>query len=170
MAFAFNLRENPKLAITGRQQKSIQIMFEEKAQRAAGGTSKKTPKAQKPPKVRLKNWTDMYAENPDGYDDLNIESAERVMPKGETEWREAKIVRSPLHEGIGELAEAAAPAEAEAEAHTRAGYEQSRGTIVEVASNLYTVETPEGRYLCSSANPCASSTAATATCWPWAIM
>jgi ribosome biogenesis GTPase len=128
-------------------------MFEEKAQRALGGPTKKTPKAQKPPKVRQKNWTDVYAENPEGYDDIDIESTQRVMPKGETEWREARVVRSPLHEGIGLPAEAAASALVEAqqaaEKQAAAGYEQSRGTVVEVASGLYTVETTQGRYLCS---------------------
>ncbi|MCU0508766.1 MAG: ribosome small subunit-dependent GTPase A [Anaerolineae bacterium] len=127
-------------------------MFEEKAQRA-GGSAKKTPKAQKPAKVRQKNWTDVYAEDPDAYDDLDIESTQRVMPKGETEWREAKVIRSPLHEGIA--APGARPAE-QTEGKTKAepqgageGYEQSRGTVVEVATGLYTVDTPEGRYLCS---------------------
>lgn len=149
MAFAFKSWENPELATTSRQQKSIQIMFEEKAQRATGGVAKKTPKAQKPARVRQKNWTDVYAENPDGYDDIDIESTQRVMPKGETEWREAKVVRSPLHEGVGVPAEVTPSTEAEGEKQAAAGYEQSRGTVVEVASGLYTVETPEGRYLCS---------------------
>lgn len=124
-------------------------MFEEKAQRAAGqAPASQGKKAPKPERVRQKNWTDVYAENPNGYDDLDIEATARVMPKGETEWREAKVVRSPLHEGVG-LAADAASAEAAPEAAKSAGMEQSRGTVVEVASGLYTVDTPEGRYLCS---------------------
>lgn len=137
------------MAITSRQQKSIQIMFEEKAQRAAGGApGKKAPKSAKPDKVRQKNWTDVYAENPDGYDDLDIEATARVMPKGETEFREAKVVRSPLHAGVG-LAPLSSAEEPLPEAIKSAGMEQSRGTVVEVASGLYTVDTAEGRYLCS---------------------
>jgi ribosome biogenesis GTPase len=146
------------LAITSRQQKSHQIWKEEKTQRAAGvagaGSEKKAQKAAtKAGKVRQKNWTGVYADNPDGYDDLDIEAAERVMPKGETEWREAKVVRSALHDGIAAPAalrssEAGEDAKDEPQG-AGAGYKQERGTVVEVASGLYTVETNEGRYLCS---------------------
>ena len=143
------------MAITSRQQKSHQIWQEEKAQRTGGlAGAGKQKKAQKvAAKVRQKNWTEAYVENPDGYDDLDFEATERVMPKGETEWREAKVVRSALHDGIsaptaprseptGEAAQAGSQA-------TSAGNKQERGTVVEVASGLYTVETAEGRYLCS---------------------
>jgi ribosome biogenesis GTPase len=129
-------------------------MFEEKAQRATGAAqSKKASKsAAKSGKVRQRNWTDVYTEDPEAYDDLDIESTQRVMPKGETEWREAKVIRSPLHEGVGVEPAPTDAAGVEAAAtgdKLPAGYEQSRGTVVEVATGLYTVDTPEGRYLCS---------------------
>jgi ribosome biogenesis GTPase / thiamine phosphate phosphatase len=144
--------------LANREQQAIKIWMQERAQRQAGqgggAPGKKAQKsAAKSAKVRQKNWTGVYAENPDGYDDLDIESTERVMPKGETEWREAKVVRSALHDGIAtpaalrsEQAEENAQDEPQAAAN---GYEQTRGVVVEVASGLYRVETAAGRYLCS---------------------
>ena len=157
MAFGFNLWEKPELA-SSRTQKSHQIWQEQKAQRAAGQPAAAPKKTPKPAPARQRNWTDIYVENPDGYDDLDIVAAERVMPKGETEWREAKVVRSPLHQGLGPApqspildpepvveGEPAAPLSSA----EQAGTVKTRGTVVEVASGLYAVETAAGRYLCS---------------------
>ena len=88
---------------------------------------------------------------PTGTHDLDIEAAERVMPKGETEWRQAKVIRSPLHEGIGDVT----PGENQTNAQPdgvqvdRAAIERSHGTVVEIATGLYTVETEAGRYMCT---------------------
>ena len=175
MAFAFNQWEKPELAITSRQEKSHQIWMEEKAQRQSGQEPRAAKKsAPKPARVRQRNWTDAYAENPDGYDDLDIEPSQRVMPRGETEWREAKVIRSPMHQGVGDLKPRPSPAPegedetqaisslpplaagagedgpaAQSPRHSQDEGVRSRGTVVEVASGLYTVATAEGQYLCT---------------------
>lgn len=146
MALAFNHRETRTLAT--RQEKSIQKWMEERSRRVSGiTTTKKSPRTGK---VRRRDWTETYIEDPNGYDDLDIEAAERVMPKGEIEWRQAKVIRSPLHEGIGI---AAAHAESSMQAsHNSAdpgAIERSRGTVVEIATGLYTIQTPAGRYVCN---------------------
>lgn len=97
---------------------------------------KQTKKPPKETRVRQRGWTDVFAEDPDGYDDLDITSRERVMPKGETEWRQAKVIRSPLHDGFG-LAEPARAAE-----HA-AGLTRTEGTVVEVSSGLCSVQAGE---------------------------
>ncbi len=133
------------------QEKGIQHWMEERARRESGvkQTQKKTTKTGK---VRPRRWADAYLSDPEGYDDLDIESRERVMPEGETEWRQAKVVRSPLHDGI---AAPTAPAkEAQAEPGEPAkpaagGMEQSAGTVVEIATGLYTIDTPAGRFVCT---------------------
>ncbi len=102
---------------------------------------KQTKKPPKETRVRQRGWTDVFAEDPDGYDDLDITSRERVMPKGETEWRQAKVIRSPLHDGFG-LAEPARAAE-----HA-AGLTRTEGTVVEVSSGLCSVQAGEQAYLC----------------------
>lgn len=130
-------------------------MFEQKAQRASGQPKQAQKKTDKPGKVRPRRWAETYLADPDGYDDLDIASRERVMPEGETEWRQAKVIRSPLHEGFAAGAKATAPDEAEVTAAGEAarpatrGMEQSKGTVVEIASGLYTVDTDQGRYLCT---------------------
>jgi ribosome biogenesis GTPase / thiamine phosphate phosphatase len=128
--------------------------MEERAQRESGVKPAKK-KTDKQSKVRQRGWADAYLSNPDGYDDLDIESSERVMPEGETEWRQAKVVRSPLHEGIAAPSgptrrEGAEPEEpGEPVRPATPGMEQSAGTVVEVATGLYTVETTHGRYVCT---------------------
>jgi ribosome biogenesis GTPase / thiamine phosphate phosphatase len=133
--------------------------MEDKARRESGvgpaHVKQAQKKADKSSKVRARRWADAYVNDPDGYDDLDIETRERVMPEGETEWRQAKVVRSPLHDGI-----TAAPAptkgepgeEREASEPRRAGssgMQQSKGTVVEIATGLYTVDTSGGRYMCT---------------------
>jgi ribosome biogenesis GTPase len=83
------------------------------------------------------------------------------MPEGETEWRQAKVIRSPLHQGISAASSAAKsvspsplpqaeePAAAEPARPAAPGMEQSKGTVVEIATGLYTVETAGGRYVCT---------------------
>ncbi len=132
-----------------RQQKAILKWMEDRSRRESGtSTTRKTPKAEK---VRRRDWAETYIEDPSGYDDLDIEAAERIMPKGEIEWRQAKVIRSPLHEGIG-LTETNAEhafTESTDDQPARCITEQSRGTVVEVASGLYTVQTGPGRYTCT---------------------
>lgn len=102
---------------------------------------KQTKKPSREERVRQKGWTDIFAEDPDGYDDLDITDRERVMPKGETEWRQAKVIRSPLHEGFG-LAE---PAPA---GNRTTGWTQAEGTVVEISSGLCSVQAGGQTYLC----------------------
>ncbi len=156
MAFTFNSMEKPELA-TNRQEKAIQIWMEERARRESG--VKQAPKKNdKTSKVRPRRWAEAYLADPDGYDDLDIAAQERVMPEGETEWRQAKVIRSPLHDGVGVTARpptASDPAQQGPDAAPasdgarEAGRERSTGTVVEVATGLYTVETPAGRYVCT---------------------
>ena len=75
-----------------------QHVRKDQARREAGRSARKDPK---PDRVRPKNWTTTYIEDPDGYDDLDITDRERVMPRGETEARQAKTPASPLHHGLG---------------------------------------------------------------------
>lgn len=144
------------------QEKAIKKWMEQRALRESGMGPVKTKqgqKADKPDRVRERRWADAYLSDPDGYDDLDIASRERVMPEGETEWRQAKVVRSPLHEGVnlsprppllpsvaGEGAKDSPLASAE---ERGAGGERSKGTVVEIATGLYTVETGAGRYVCT---------------------
>ena len=123
--------------------------MDERSRRESGtSTPKKTPKADK---VRRRGWAETYVEDPNGYDDLDIEAVERIMPKGEIEWRQAKVIRSPLHEGIGVTGvhENRKDAESAGAPPDRAAIEQSRGTVIEIATGLYTVQTGAGRYVCT---------------------
>lgn len=118
--------------------------FQESKQRHTGATGsasapRKTPRDDK---VRRKGWEKYYAEDdPMSYYDYDLAEAEKVMPEGETEWRQAKVVRSPLHEGIGVEA-VQAPANPDQQ-------EQSRGTVIAVASGLSTVRAEGKDYLCT---------------------
>lgn len=134
--------------MTTRQEKAIQKWMDEKSRRESGtSTTKKTPK---PGKVRRRDWAETYIEDPTGYDNLDIEAVERVMPKGETEWRQAKVIRSPLHEGISATAaHGTLKTQALDDSAGRSGIQQSRGTVVEIATGLYTIQTPAGRYVCT---------------------
>lgn len=142
------------MAITNRQEKAIQRWMEEKARResGAGQTHKKTDK---PGKVRPRRWAEAYLEDPDGYDDLDIETRERVMPEGETEWRRARAVRSPLHDGItSRPASAGDPGSEEAGGRgavrpDAGGRQRSKGTVIEIAAGLYTVEASGVRSMCT---------------------
>ena len=129
-----------------------QRVRKDQARREAGKSARKDPK---PGRVRPKNWTMTYIEDPDGYDDLDITGRERIMPRGETEARQAKTPGSPLHNGMGlklttsealELENAALGAGAEA----RDGI--SRGTVVEVSSGLCRVALPDRTLLCNLRN------------------
>ncbi len=143
------------------QEKAIKKWMELREQRQAASESgapaktKQAPKkAEKAGKVRERRWADAYLSDPDGYDDLDIAGSERVMPEGEIEWRQAKIVRSPLHEGIAASAVTKSPeneeaAPPEAIRPMAPGMEQSKGTVVEVATGLVTVATDAGRYTCT---------------------
>lgn len=131
-----------------RQEKAIQKWMDERTRRGSGtNTPKKPPKAGR---VRRRDWGETYIEDPNGYYDLDIEAAERVMPKGEIEWRQAKVIRSPLHEGIGmAAAHEDSNTQASDDSAARSAIEQSRGTVVEIATGLYTVQTSAGRYVCT---------------------
>jgi ribosome biogenesis GTPase len=116
-----------------------------------GGAAKKAPK---PDKVRRKDWTEVFAEDPEAYYDLDISDRERVMPKGETEAREKKSAGSPLHSGIGldglDGALASAPAgetveqSAEGDRATPGGMKQAQGTVIEVSTSLCRVRLDAG--------------------------
>lgn len=102
-------------------------------------------KPPKPERVRQKNWTDALFEDAGDYADLDLAERERVMPKGETEWRQAKVIHSPLHEGIG-------PASAvEAGGHSD-GQSVVTGVVVEVSSALCRVQADGDTYLCGLRN------------------
>lgn len=123
--------------------------MEERSQRESGtNPTKKMPKTGK---VRRRDWSETYGADPSSYDDLDIEAVERVMPKGEIEWRQAKVIRSPLHEGIGAAAAGVKQADTPTFGNSadRSVIEQSRGTVVEIATGLYTIQTRVGRYVCT---------------------
>ena len=126
--------ENQNLAT--RQEKWFQKWMDERARHESG--IKKTKSKVQGNHVRPRAWTEAYLEDPDGYDDLDIEGVERVMPKGETEWRQAKVIRSPLHEGIGE-----------ASAPRASSQSLEQGTVTEIASGIYTVKTTDELYRCT---------------------
>ncbi len=134
--------------------------MEYKQQRAMGPAAKKAPKADKG--RRRRDWTEVYNEDPDGYDDLDITAVERVVPKGETEARRVKRTGSPLHAGLGlerlagELAAGAedGPAPVSEGAQSAAGQTRSQGTVIEVSTGLCRVrlaaqEAAERVLLCS---------------------
>jgi ribosome biogenesis GTPase / thiamine phosphate phosphatase len=167
MAFAFKSTGEPELA-SNHQEKAIQVWMEERARRESG-VKQAQKKTNKPGKVRPRRWAEAYLKDPDGYDDLDIETRERVMPEGETEWRQAKVIRSPLHEGVkapvhgagmsgpvdgggedGPDGRAPAPeGRPPVPPSTRSPATQSQGRVVEIATGLYTVDTPDGRYVCT---------------------
>lgn len=96
-------------------------------------------KASRQARVRQKDWTNAFEEDPEGAETLP--EYERVMPKGETEWRQAKVIRSPLHQGFG--LDAAARAGGRGEAQTAVA-----GTVIEIGSGLCHVQAADGIYLC----------------------
>ncbi len=105
MAFGFKSAFRPqdgpyteKHTLATREEEHWQHIRKDQARREAGGSARKAPK---PDRVRPKNWTTTYIEDPDGYDDLDITDRERVMPRGETEARRTKTPTSPLHHGLG---------------------------------------------------------------------
>jgi ribosome biogenesis GTPase len=144
----------PELAITSHQEKAVQRWMEEKARRESGvgQTRKKTDKSAK---VRPRRWAEAYFNDPEGYDDLDIDTQERVMPEGETEWRRAKVVRSPLHDGLMSRpvatkdATGEEPGSREPTRPNLVSITQSQGTVIEIATGLYAVDTPGGRYACT---------------------
>jgi ribosome biogenesis GTPase len=120
-------------------------MQREQARREVGGPAKKTPKLDR---VRAKNWTAAYVEDPDGYDDLDLADHERMMPLGEIEARQAKTPRSPLHQGLGPAALAPAMSAPGAQGEGTAPGAR-RGTVVEVSAGLCRVALPESTLLCT---------------------
>ena len=156
MAFGFNFSlpspDGPyteKRTLATREEEHWQHIQKDQARREAGGSARKAPK---PDRVRPKNWTTTYIEDPDGYDDLDITARERVMPRGETEARQAKMPGSPLHHGLGlKMATSAAlePESAAIGAGAEARDGISRGTVVEVSSGLCRVALPDRTLLCN---------------------
>jgi ribosome biogenesis GTPase len=121
----------------------------DQARREAGRSASKAPK---PDRVRPKNWTTTYIEDPDGYDDLDITARERVMPRGETEARQAKTPGSPLHHGLGlntAISEAFNPESTAIGARAGARDGITRGTVVEISSGLCRVALPDRTLLCN---------------------
>ena len=126
-----------------------QHVRKDQARREASKSARKAPK---PDRVRPKNWTTTYIEDPDGYDDLDITDRERVVPRGETEARQAKTPGSPLHHGLGlkmVTSEALEPESAASGAGAEARDGVSRGTVVEVSSGLCRVALPGRTLLCN---------------------
>lgn len=132
--------ENTTLAT--REEKLWQHYRQEKTLREAGGPGRKSPR---PGRVRSKDWTTVFTQDPDGFGDLDIVEHERVMPKGEIESRRAKTPPPPLHSGLG----LASPgAEAGGAGHEPAAG-TSRGTVVEVSAGLCRVALAGRTLLCS---------------------
>ena len=156
MAFDFNVSlpspdgpNTEKHTLATQEEEYWQHVLKDQARREAAKSARKAPK---PDRVRPKNWTTTYLEDPDGYDDLDIADRERVVPRGETEARQAKTPGSPLHHGVGlkmVTSEALEPESAAggAGAETRDGI--SRGTVVEVSSGLCRVALPGRTLLCN---------------------
>jgi ribosome biogenesis GTPase len=143
---AIHNMENTTLAT--REEKFWQHYRQDKARREASGAAKKAPR---PDRVRSKDWTTVYTEDPDGYYDLDVVEHERVMPKGEIESRRAKVPQSPLHSGLGLAALAPNHPSSDAEAtgaETEPPAGQSRGTVVEVSSGLCRVALAGRTLLC----------------------
>ncbi len=162
--------ENQELATSKHQEKAIQRWMDERAARQESGAgqapAKQTQKkSDKSGKVRPRRWAEVYLSDPEGYDDLDIETRERVMPEGETEWRQAKVIRSPLHEGIGGAGQGAAGC---GRGPTGKPDRLLRGPTAR-SSRLRPGCTRSRRRRAGTSAPCArrsaSSTAGTATCW-----
>lgn len=115
-----------------------QHIREDAALRKIRKQTKKSPKSER---VRQKDWTDAFVEDAGEYADLDLADRERVMPKGETEWRQAKVIRSPLHEGFGSTVVGGVSSRGD-------GQMASTGTVVEVSSGLCRVQADDGTYLC----------------------
>ena len=103
MAFNFNVSlpspdgpDTEKHTLATQEEEYWQHVLKDQARREA---AKSTRKAPKPDRVRPKNWTTTYLEDPDGYDDLDIADRERVVPRGETEARQAKTPDPPAPRG-----------------------------------------------------------------------
>ncbi len=136
--------------MTTREHKRWEHFHAAKLNRQISGAISAPQKTPRPDKVRRKDWAAFYQEeNPDAYYDLDIADYERVMPEGETEWRQAKVIRSPLHSGIGAVPPdgpqmSSAPAQALA-----VGQTTMQGTVVEISSGLCTVTAGGASYLCT---------------------
>ena len=138
-----------KHTLATQEEEYWQNVRKDQARRAARGSARKDPK---PGRVRPKNWTTTYIADPDGYDDLDIADRERVVPRGETEARQAKTPASPLHPGLGlkmVTSEAPDPESAAVGAGAAARDSISRGTVVEVSSGLCRVALPNRTLLCN---------------------
>lgn len=122
-----------------REHKQWEYFHAAKLSRQISGAVGAPRKTAQPDKVRRKDWGAFYQEDdPDAYFDLDIADFERVMPEGETEWRQAKVIRSPLHEGIA--------------AKQAPGSSPAQGTVVEISSGLCTVAANGTSYLCTLRN------------------
>lgn len=141
-------------ALATRIEKHWQHIHEQQERRLAGGTPKRAPKAEK---VRRRDWTEVYNEDPDAYDDLDITGIERVVPKGEAEARKRTPTGSALHAGLG-LAQLAPPRDAEiatpetedaaqaaaGDGIPAAGITRSQGIVIEVSTGLCRVRLTAG--------------------------
>lgn len=109
--------------------------MEQKLRRATGPAAKKAPRAEK---VRRRDWAEVYNEDPEGYDDLDVAGSERVMPKGEIDARRARRAGSPLHAGLG-LDRLAGELQAELDgaacsAGAATGQARMQGVVIEVSA------------------------------------
>jgi ribosome biogenesis GTPase / thiamine phosphate phosphatase len=138
--------------LANRETKRWEYFLEHKQRREMGGPAKKAPK---PDKVRRNDWTDVFADDPETYYDLDdVTDSERVMPKGEIEARRKRTPGSALHSGIGLDAAALAvntnPETADADGSGVASVsnmKQGQGTVIEVSSSLCRVRLNEGARL-----------------------
>lgn len=137
-----------------RENKQWEHFHAAKLRRQISGAISAPRKTAQPDKVRRKDWAEFYQEDdPEAYYDLDIADFERVVPEGETEWRQAKVIRSPLHNGIGMKQTAGQVAELTAEPGAApapaAGQATAQGTVIEISAGLCTVAANGMTYLCS---------------------
>lgn len=133
--------EDPALAT--REEKNWQHVREDAALRKARNQNPQPKKVHRQERVRRKDWTGAFEEDPEGHDSLP--ERERVMPKGEIQWRQAKIIRFPLHQGFG-------PTGVEPGGDRRDGQAVAQGTVFEVSSDLCRVQVGERAFLCQLRN------------------
>jgi ribosome biogenesis GTPase len=126
--------EHPTLA-TNHQQKQIEVFLEQKALRQAGITPPKSKKTPRPDRVRRKDWLSDNLDDPDAYYDQDIDLAERIVPKGETERKRTQALTTAA------TADVAAPPAARP-------VEGSRGVVIEVSSGLCRVRLDARDLIC----------------------
>ncbi len=109
--------------------------------KAARTARKEMKRNRKPKRVRRKDWKSYSFKSPELFDELDIPTAERIMPRGEQERRRANMRTEPAvmedrNDSIQEL-----PAGVDAQGR--------RGIVVEVSSSLCRVDLGSQSLVCS---------------------